>query len=201
MTQARKTNVRILVESALCIALAVVLSELTPFKMPLGGSVTPFATVPIIVIGLRHGTKWGVATALVYSFTQTLLGLSNLAWIPVQTFGFYLLCILLDYVLAYTCLGFTGTIARIFKNRNVGLTVGVIATGFARFTCSFFSGILIWGVPEEEAANWTAAGWSFVYNGTWCLPDVAIALAALLILVQVPALGLLPAKKPAGAEI
>jgi thiamine transporter len=194
-----------LVETALCIALAAVLSELTLFKMPLGGSVTPFATLPVILIGLRHGAKWGVSAALLFSLTQTMFGLDSvMALRPEEGLaltaadvGRMALCVLLDYVLAYTLLGFTGSLARKFSKAVPGLTVAILATGLGRFLCSFLSGVLIWDVYTPE--GWNVAAWSLAYNGTWCAPDVGITLAVALLLAQVPVLGLFPKRTAAAA--
>jgi thiamine transporter len=183
MTMNTNQKTRILAESAICVAAAVVLSLFTLFRMPLGGSVTPFATLPIIVIGLRHDTKWGVAGALTFSLTQLLLGVSNLAAVPVRTMLNLLLCAALDYIIAYTIIGFTGGIARRFHNRAIGLSVGIIITGLGRLACSFLSGVLIWGSFKPD--DWSLAYYSLAYNATWCLPDVALTLVAALLLTRV----------------
>ena len=191
----RDNRVRILVESALCVAASVVLSLFTIFKMPLGGSITPFATLPVIVVSLRHGLKWGVATALVFSLTQLTLGISSVAAVPVRNLWSLVACAALDYVLAYTLLGFTGAIAKRFHSSAAGLSVGVVATGLGRLACSFLSGIVVWGAYAPE--GWSIAYYSLAYNVTWCLPDVAITLAVCLLLSRVSALGLFPAKASA----
>jgi len=188
-------TLQIITESALCIALAVVLSLITLFHMPLGGSVTPFATLPIIIIGLRHGAKWGVVGALVFSLTQLLLGMSNVVAVPVKNMGNMLLCAALDYVLAFTILGFTGSIAQRFQKRVQGLFAGILVTGCGRLACSFFSGVLIWGPYTPE--GWNVALYSLAYNVAWCLPDTVITLTACLLLARVPALGLFPPEKTA----
>ena len=185
-----KKSILVLTESAILVAAAVVLSMITLFRMPLGGSVTPFATLPIIVVGLRHGTKWGVATALVFSLSQLLLGFANVAAVPVKTVWNMALCALLDYVLAYTFLGFAGAIARRFNKPVWGLSAGVAITGLGRFACSFLSGIIIWGAYAK--AGWNVAVYSLAYNAAWCAPDTAITLAVCLTLAQVRALGLIP---------
>ena len=183
-------KILVLAESALCVAVAMVLSLFTLFQMPLGGSVTPFATLPIIVIGLRHGAKWGIASALVFSLTQLLLGISNVAAVPVRILSNMLLCALLDYVLAYTLVGFTGSIARMLGGRTAGISAGVIITGLGRLVCSFLSGILIWGAYAPE--GWSIGIYSLAYNAAWCLPDVAITLAVCLVLTRIRALNILP---------
>jgi thiamine transporter len=101
------------------------------------------------------------------------------------------LCALLDYLLAYTCLGFAGPIAGRFKNRTAGIAVGVALTGLARLACSLFSGWVLWG--EYAWEGWPVWLYALAYNACWCLPDVALALIAALLLSRVKALGLRPA--------
>jgi len=166
---------------------------ITLFRMPLGGSVTPFATLPVILIGLRHGAKWGVASALVFSLTQLFLGMANIVAVPVRTLENMILCAALDYVLAYTVLGFAGSIARRFRKPIPGLSVGILVTACGRLACSFLSGVVIWGPYAPD--GWSVALYSLAYNAAWCLPDTAITLAVCLLLSQVPALNLFPAQK------
>lgn len=180
-----------LVEAALMVALAFVLSMIPFFKMPWGGTVTLFSTLPIIVMSLRHDTKWAVATAALYGFTQTLQGLDSV--VAAKTLPAMVGCVLLDYMLAYTAVGFTGLIARKFSNHTVGVTVGVISTGLLRLLFSFLSGILIWGAYAPEGTPvWI---YSLLYNANWCLVDVGIVLLATLLLLRVPALKLFSSKE------
>ena len=57
-------NTKKLTVSALMIALAQILSILAVFQAPNGGDITLGGAVPIIIISLMYGTKWGVFTAL-----------------------------------------------------------------------------------------------------------------------------------------
>ena len=182
-------------ECAICVAIAAVLSLFTIFRMPLGGSITPFATLPIIVVSLRHGTKWGVVSALAFSLTQLFLGMSDVMAVPAKNIESMALCAMLDYILAYMILGLTGYIAGRFKNRGYGISAGILVTGCGRLTCSFISGVLIWDSFTPE--GWNVALYSLVYNATWCLPDTAITLAACLLLLRVGALNLFLAEKTA----
>ena len=68
------------------------------------GSITLFSMVPILVMSYRHGAKWGVMTAFVNSLIQLVQGLGNLAYC--QTLTAQVGCVLLDYLLAFTVLGF-----------------------------------------------------------------------------------------------
>jgi thiamine transporter len=199
MSEKKEINSRVLTESAMCVAVAVVLSlfALLP-HLPWGGSVTPAATLPIIIVSLRQGVKWGVAAALAFSLTQLLLGFSNVVAVPAQTLASMVSCALLDYVLAYTIIGLTGGIARRFARREVGLAVAILVTGLGRYLCSVVSGVALWG--EYAWDGWSVVPYSLAYNAIWCWPDVAVALIAGLLLLRVPALDIMPqrtAKKDA----
>lgn len=175
-----------LVEAAMMVGLSFALSAIPAFKLPYGGSATLFSTLPIILVGLRHGSKWGVATTTLYGFTQLLQGMGNIMFL--QTAGTMLLCALLDYILPYTFLGFTGAIARRFKNNTIGVGVGIVATGAIRLLCSFLSGIILWSQYAPEGTPvWV---YSLTYNAGWCVPDVAMVLIAGIILSRVKILQL-----------
>ncbi|MDR0221833.1 MAG: energy-coupled thiamine transporter ThiT [Lachnospiraceae bacterium] len=189
-----RNKTRILTESAVLVAVAVVLSLLSLFlHMPWGGSVTPAATLPVIVVSLRYGVKWGVLAALTYSLTQLLLGFSNVVAVPAPTLGSMVLCALLDYVLAYTLIGMAGGIARGFARRELGLAVAILATGLGRYLCSVLSGAVLWG--EYAWEGWSVVPYSMAYNAIWCGPDVAITLVAGLLLLRVPALDIMPVRQ------
>jgi len=192
----RNKKVTILTECAVYVAMAAVLSTFTLFNMPFGGTVTPFATLPILVASLRHGSKWGIATALVFSLTQLLLGgMENIVAVPAKTLSAMMICAALDYVVPYTLLGFCGVIANRFKNAIAGITVSVLLTGLIRFVCSFLSGIIVWVAYTKE--GWSVAGYSLAYNAVWCGPDVAITLVACLALSRVKALKIMPERHTA----
>ncbi|MEG2930893.1 MAG: energy-coupled thiamine transporter ThiT, partial [Ruthenibacterium sp.] len=59
------SRTRILVECGLMIAVGTVLAQIKIFEMPYGGSVTLLSMLPFILVSLRHGAKWGLATGFV----------------------------------------------------------------------------------------------------------------------------------------
>lgn len=185
----------VMVEGALMIALAYVLSYLR-FKLPFGGSITLFSTLPILMMSFRHGGKWGIGTALVYSFLQALQGADSIALC--KTWYAMLLCALLDYILAYASLGIAGPVARKFKNGFVGVVCGTLATGALRLLWSFLSGIVLW--REYAPAGEPVWLYSIKYNSSWLLPDLALALFAVVLLSQVKPLAMLPQPEKAAAQ-
>jgi thiamine transporter len=187
------SRTQILVECALMAALSAALSMIPGFSMPYGGTVSWFSTLPVILASLRHGARWGVPTALAYSLTQLLLGMSNVVAVPAKTAGAMALCALLDYVAAYTAIGFTGAVARAIKSGGaLAAAVGVAATGAVRLGCSVMSGVLVWG--EFTPEDMKALPYSLIYNAAWCIPDVAIVMIGVLLLSRVRQLALLRAR-------
>jgi len=175
-----KENLRALIESAMLIAIGFVLSYITLFRMPQGGSVTPLSMLPILLIGIRHGLKWGLAGGFVYAALQML----QQFWPPpTATVQAYIAVVMLDYVLAFSVLGLSG----LFKNRKFGLVIAAPICLTLRFIFHFISGIVVWGVFADGVPVWQ---FSLVYNGSYMLPEIAIttAVSAFLCLVAPPIL-------------
>lgn len=173
------SNVRRLTETAIMIALATGLSYWTIFKAPMGGSITAFSQVPIIIIGYRYGWKWGIFTGFVHGMLQMLLqGLSNFSY--VKGFGSYLILILFDYAIAFAVLGIGGAVFRKLKNETLGLALGAALASLLRFLCHFISGVTIWG---EYADGWQSVwSYSFGYNGFYMLFEGIISVVGVVAL-------------------
>lgn len=52
--------------------------------------------------------------------------------------------------------------------------------GALRFLCSFLSGWLLWGSYAPE--GWSVAYYSFIYNGSYMLPNIIIGVIVILII-------------------
>ncbi len=154
-----KKMVRKLVESALMIAVATVLS-LLKIDLPFGGGVTIVSMLPLILISHRYGWKWGVLTAFVYSLIQLILGLDNVAY--AENFLMGVGIVLLDYVIAYTVIGLSG----VFGKKFWSVVVGVAVTFTLRFLCH-----LVTGAWLPMTNPWI---YSFLYNGWYMLLELII---------------------------
>ncbi|MDR2359827.1 MAG: energy-coupled thiamine transporter ThiT [Oscillospiraceae bacterium] len=188
----KMTKTAILAECAILAAASFVLSLIPGPSMPMGGTISWFSTVPVLLAAIRHGSAWGVGTAFVYGFTQMLLGMSNvtyaLAVSPAAAVG----CALLDYLLAYAVIGFAGLLYKTAKSKIAGVILAVPVTGALRLLCSFLSGVLIYGAYAWD--GWPVWLYSLAYNAAWCVPDAALALIGVLALGNIKALALLPSK-------
>lgn len=181
----RKTSLIALVETAMMVALAVgleLLCQFLPSPWAYGGSIS-LGAIPIIYLSYRRGWKWGLSAGFVYSCVQMLLGFYVP---PANTFLSIVLCVLLDYVLAFTALGLASVFAVPFEGsgkpalRLAGYIVGAIGASALRFVCSFLSGVILWDSYAPEGMNvWV---YSLVYNGSYMLGNAAIAAVVLFLL-------------------
>lgn len=177
-TQISKTQK--LTETAIMIALATLLSYVTIFTAPMGGSITAFSQVPIVIIGYRYGFKWGTGTGVIHGILQMLLqGLGNFAY--VKGIGAYIILILADYVVAFACLGIGGALfKKAVKNQTLALALGGAFASLFRFICHFISGVTIWG---EYADGWKSVwAYSFGYNGFYMLFEGIITVVGVVVL-------------------
>ncbi|MEG0913505.1 MAG: energy-coupled thiamine transporter ThiT [Oscillospiraceae bacterium] len=174
------TKTRRLTEGAIMVALATILS-LIKFDLPTGGGVTLCAMLPIVFMAYRHGTKWGVFTAFVFSVLQLFLGLDNVHYASSAMMAIGI--VLFDYIIAYTVIGFAGIFKGKFKNARIDIVAGTITTLFARFLCHFITGWFIWDRLYPNEMGLTAPIYSFVYNGSYMLVEIIITsiVAALIV--------------------
>ncbi|MCD8090559.1 MAG: energy-coupled thiamine transporter ThiT [Clostridiales bacterium] len=173
------SKTKILVEAAVMIALATVLSYVKLFEMPQGGSIT-LEMVPLIIMSYRHNTKWGILTAVVHGLLQMITGIQNVLYCP--TLMSQLGCILLDYLMGFGVLGLAGCVSRALKGGVKGIITGSIFVCLLRYLCSFLSGYLLWGAYAPEGMS--PAFYSLVYNASYMIPDTIIVVIVCLLLYR-----------------
>ncbi len=206
-----KTNTRRLVESGILIAISMVLvliSNIIPLKLPFGGSITFMTMLPIILISYKYGVEWGIFGGFVFSILQMLTGFGTVSafFMPGDSqmvlWKAILVC-LLDYVLAFTVLGFGGLFRNKFKNPTIALSLGTVFALSLRFLMHFISGMLFFGAWAEwfftqEAiagfGTWVLHNisgpalsifYSFVYNATYMIPEIIITVIGAIVISKV----------------
>ena len=171
-----------LTASALLIALATVLmwvSKLIPSPWLQGGSVTLASMVPIIMVGIMFGTKWGLCSSLAYALIQMMFGFYPP---PTQTFLYFVLVVLLDYVLAFGVLGLSGVFCSLVGKKSIAIPISAFTVTLLRYICHIISGILIWGVYAPEGQG--VLIYSIVYNGTYMIPEIIISTVVTTIIMK-----------------
>ena len=209
-----KRNTRRLTESAMLLAIAIVLEVISKLfipELPFGGQITLVSMLPVVLIGYRHGMKWGFVAAFTYALLEMAIGMKTVsaAFLPgyfgdgAMIFKALLMC-LLDYLLAYTMLGLGGLFRNRIKHPGTGLLCGSLVALTARFLCHILSGYILfsgwaewfftqdgfpaWGAKLAESLSPAALGWvySVVYNGMYMVPEIILTSVVALILARIP---------------
>lgn len=168
-----KNSVYKLTECGILLALGVVLSMVKLADLPYGGSVTLASMLPVALISYRYGLKWGLSSALAYGVVQQLLGLNSLKW--VSTPLSIVAVILLDYILAFTVIGFAGVFRKKIRANGLSLASGMLLACVLRYICHVLVGATVWaGISIPTAA---ALIYSMAYNATYMIPETIITVA------------------------
>lgn len=195
-----KIDPRKLIETALLLAMGIVLSFVKIYTMPWGGSVTLCSMFPIILISYRYGVRWGLFSSFVYAILQMVIDISSLkAYSPVTLVGS--LC--LDYLLGFGILGIGGLFRKVMKNPSFSLAGGATIAILGRYLCSFLSGLLLWGSYAEDTlrslgdtladgilnrfSGWgLSAVYSAIYNAMYMLPELIATVIVCVLVATVP---------------
>ena len=209
-----KTKTKQLTESAMLLAMAIVLELVAKMfipEMPFGGQVTLVSMLPVVLISYRHGMKWGFVASFTYALLEMALGAKTVsaAFLP----GYFgdgtmivnaLLMCLLDYVLAFTVLGLGGVFRDRIENRGAALVCGslvALGTRYAAHIASgniLFSGYAEWYFTQEGFPAWGAQlvesldpqmlgiVYSVVYNGMFMIPEIVLTAIVAAIISRIP---------------
>ena len=96
----QKTNTKTMVVSALLVGLSIVLTRITIWSLPQGGSVSLFGMLPIVICAYFFGTRRAVMCGM-------CVGMIDLISKP---YVIHPIQLLLDYPLAFGAIGFAGLI-------------------------------------------------------------------------------------------
>lgn len=168
--QTKTENTKKLVESALLVAAAVVLSIFKIADLPYGGSVTLASMFPIVLIAYRYGLAWGMGAGLSFAVLQQLLGLKNLSY--VTTWQSVLAVIFLDYIFAFAVLGLGGIFRGKMQKQSTELALGSLFVCVLRYLFHTVSGATVWaGISIPTGA---AIAYSLIYNATYMIPETIV---------------------------
>ena len=182
-----RTKTPKLVLAAILVALAVALSFAKLWEMPMGGSVTLGSMLPIMLLSLALGVKWGLAGSAVFVLFQLAQALIEGNVFPYCETGMTLvICVLFDYVLPFGILGLTGALrsVRLGRFRHFGAYLGIVSVCVIRFLSHYVTGVAIWGQWAPEGMGKYL--YSLLYNGGFMLPELGITLVLAALLLEAP---------------
>lgn len=186
-----QSKTKVLTTSAMMVAMATILSIFPKFNgiWPNGGSITFCCMLPIIIISYLYGTKQGLMAGTAFALIQILSDLRGIAGMDALT---TFLVLLIDYVIAFTVLGFGGIFKGKFGDVSKELCAGSVFAIFLRLVAHFISGYLLyssyaeWFFTQEgftlgnnifaSLGNGTALYvlYSFMYNASYLIPEMLI---------------------------
>ncbi len=162
-----------LVVTAILLASAIVIDLIVSFipglniSMPFGGKFFGISMIPMILIGLIFGLKYGLLAGFIfglYNFSfdylvylsalrDTLESWTGTPWTGLQIF----LLIALDYIIPFTAFGLSG----LFKGGLRKVSDVIYATIFVsliRLISSTMSGVVLWSSSIQYAVDAVASG-------------------------------------------
>ena len=214
-----KFNTQRLTTSAVMIALATILAmvcAVIPFlNLPFGGGFTIASMLPIVIVSYMYGMKWGFFTAGVYSAIQIVMdlylgkGSTIMALFMPNSedfmgYGAAVAILVIDYVIAYSLLGFGGAFRNKIKNKTVALALGAALALSLRYIAHIVSGYIFYGAWAEwfftqdnfySIGTWIldsfsgqalALVYSVFYNGLYMIPEIIITVVAAIAVSRLP---------------
>ncbi len=206
------TKTRRLTESAMLIALAIVLELVSKSfipEQPFGGQLTIVSMLPIVLISYRHGIKWGLLSGVAYSFMEMLIGMRTISAAFLPSSEDYMgaaafLMLVLDYLVAFTVLGIGGCFRNKIHNPGLGLMCGSLAALGARYATHIVSGYILYGAWAEYFftqdgfpawgqqlvdslnPNILSLVYSLIYNGMYMVPEIIFTAITAVLIGKVP---------------
>ena len=199
---------------ALAMVLAMVCALIPFLNLPFGGGFTVASMLPIVIISYMYGMKWGFFSAAIYSVIQVVMDLylgkgSTLIALFMPNsedymgIGAAIAILIIDYLVAYTLLGFGGAFRKM-KNKTLALTLGVVLALSLRYLAHIVSGYIFYGAWAEwfftQDNFYAIGGWildtfsgeglaiiySIFYNGLYMIPEIIITAVASVIVSRLP---------------
>lgn len=166
----KNTELISITESAIMIALAVsfeiIVKSVGFLTMPQGGSLS-LTMLPIMIIGLRRGVKYGVLTGIIYGFLNFVIDGYVLHWGS----------IILDYLLAFFVIGLTGLFKNKAKNNVYILFLSILFVSLMRYTIHVASGMIFFSeYLESDGSLLSLLIASLSYNIIYMLPSTILCL-------------------------
>lgn len=163
-----------LVYGGICISISFVLSYIRILHLPQGGSITLASMFPLVLYSMVFGPVAGIVAGIAYGFLQLIqdMWVVNLAQL------------LLDYPLAFGCIGLAGIAPKAIKNIQLRTAVAIIIALMGRGIMHIISGTLFFADYAPEGMS--PFIYSLGYNGAVIGGELVITLVLAMILVSTP---------------
>ena len=151
----RSITSKIIAQTAMIIAMTVVLSQIRFFAMPQGGEIQLGNMIPLILLAVCHGGRLCLMAGFACGIISFIL----------NPYFFHPIQVLLDYPFPYMAMA----AVVLFKNRII---IGTILAYSLKFMCHFISGGVFFGSYAPEGTS--PIIYSLLYNASIVIPDLII---------------------------
>lgn len=179
----RNGSLNVITEGAVVVALCVALSFI-PLQTPHGAIDIQLGAIPMMLYAFRRGPYLGMVAGLLWGLVQIVDGQAMKNFLSV-------LQLLMEYPLAYACLGLAGIFSKGIK-RNITrrrlataviIVSGVVLATLIAWTWHYLAGAFVWSQYAPKSVN--PFLYSLVFNGTSAALNLALSTVVLLILANV----------------
>ncbi|MBQ8507827.1 MAG: energy-coupled thiamine transporter ThiT [Clostridia bacterium] len=163
-----KWNAAMIAKAALCVALAYILNMITLYRMPMGGSITLVAMLPLVLFTVAFGPLEGLLAGCVFGLLDLLINPYVIH--PIQ--------MLVDYPMAYGAVALAYAGWKLPVNKKLKLPLAVLFGYFGRYVMAVLSGVVFFA---EYAGEQGALVYSLVYNISYLGIEALVCFAVTLI--------------------
>lgn len=178
----RNMKLVVMIEVAIMAAVALIL-DLLP-SIPIFNTSISFAMVPIFIVAFRWGFKASASAGFLWGLLQIVFDLQALTFWQV----------ILEYLVAFACIGFAGlfasSIQNALKTEQKGLATGliilaVVVGGFTRYIWNFFAGVTVWAKFAPEGMS-PFINSLIVNGGSYLGATILCSIILVLLVVSAP---------------
>ena len=172
----KKAPTKKLALMALCIATSFTLSFIKVKLSLYGGSITLLSMLPLIFFAYTYGFSYGLMAGFIYGILQFI---ESPYILTVATFS-------LDYILPFSSVMIAPIFKKFIKNKAISFSLGVVAVYILRISFHILSGMIFYefGYVYDGFPQGSAFIYSFVYNISYLLPDMILAVIGSIFLAK-----------------
>ena len=162
------------VYGGICVSISFILSYIRIVHLPQGGSITLASMFPLVFYSMIFGPISGIVAGIAYGILQFIqdMWVVNIAQL------------LMDYPLAFGCIGLAGLAPAAIKNTSVRTSIAIVIAFVGRGFMHVVSGAIFFADYAPEGMS--PLVYSLGYNGTYVLGEMVLTLILALILVNTP---------------
>lgn len=147
------------------IGLSALLSSVSIFTFPTGGTITLLSMLIMALPGYWYGLGAGVMTGIAYGLFQIIID-PYIISVPQA---------IVDYILAFGVIGLSG----VMRHKKFGIIKGYLLGVFGRYIFATISGWIFFGMYAWE--GWRPLSYSLCYNAIYIFAEAALTCVILAI--------------------